>query len=123
MDYRALQKSTDEELMTQLRSGHHDALAVILDRYQRLVWSVAKRIVHDSGEAEDVVQIVFLDLFRKVELFDPERGTLKVPLFNWPTRRPSIVGITCNAGGFTTRPRSRKTWLSLVYPRAHLILG
>ncbi len=64
--------------MTQLRSGHHDALAVILDRYQRLVWSVAKRIVHDSGEAEDVVQIVFLDLFRKVELFDPQRGTLKV---------------------------------------------
>jgi RNA polymerase sigma-70 factor, ECF subfamily len=78
MDYCALQKSTDEELMIHLRSGHHDALAVIVDRYQRLVWSVAKRIVHDSGEAEDVVQIVFLDLFRKVELFDPQRGTLKV---------------------------------------------
>ena len=78
MDYRALQNSTDEELMTHLRSGQHDALAVIVDRYQRLVWSVAKRIVHDSGEADDVAQIVFLDLFRKVELFDPQRGTLKV---------------------------------------------
>ncbi len=78
MEYGALQKSTDEELMTHLRSGHHDALAIIVDRYQRLVWSVAKRIVHDAGEAEDVVQIVFLDLFQKVELFDPLRGTLKV---------------------------------------------
>jgi RNA polymerase sigma-70 factor, ECF subfamily len=78
MQYRALQNSSDEELMIHLQAGHHDALAVIVDRYQRLVWSVAKRIVHDGGEAEDVVQIVFLELFQKVELFDPQRGTLKV---------------------------------------------
>jgi RNA polymerase sigma-70 factor (ECF subfamily) len=78
MQYRGLQKSSDEELMSHLQAGHHDALAVIVDRYQRLVWSVAKKIVHDSGEAEDVVQIVFLELFQKVELFDPSRGTLKV---------------------------------------------
>lgn len=64
--------------MRSLRSGQHDALAVIVDRYQRLVWSVAQKIVHDEGEAEDVVQIVFLELFEKIELFDPERGTLKV---------------------------------------------
>jgi RNA polymerase sigma-70 factor (ECF subfamily) len=78
MQYRGLQKSSDEELMSHLQAGHHDALAVIVDRYQRLVWSVAKKIVHDGGEAEDVVQIVFLELFQKVELFDPSRGTLKV---------------------------------------------
>jgi RNA polymerase sigma-70 factor (ECF subfamily) len=78
MQYRTLQTSSDEELMLYLQSGHHDALAVIVDRYQRLVWSVAKKIVHDPGEAEDVAQIVFLELFRKVELFDPQRGTLKV---------------------------------------------
>ena len=78
MEYLALQGSSDEELMVHLQAGHHDALAVIVDRYQRLVWSVAKKIVHDGGEAEDVVQIVFLELFQKVELFDPQRGTLKV---------------------------------------------
>jgi RNA polymerase sigma-70 factor, ECF subfamily len=78
VEYRALQGSSDEELMIHLLAGHHDALAVIVDRYQRLVWSVAKRIVHDAGEAEDLVQIVFLELFKKVDLFDPGRGTLKV---------------------------------------------
>jgi RNA polymerase sigma-70 factor (ECF subfamily) len=78
MEYPAMQGSSDEELMIHLQAGHHDALAVIVDRYQRLVWSVAKRIVHDGGEAEDVVQIVFLELFKKMELFDPRRGTLKV---------------------------------------------
>ena len=61
----ALQGSSDEELMVHLQAGHHDALAVIVDRYQRLVWSVAKKIVHDGGEAEDVVQIVFLELFQE----------------------------------------------------------
>ena len=64
--------------MDCLRYGRHDALAVIVERYQRLVWSVAQKIVHDEGEAEDVVQIVFLELFQKLELFDPQRGTLKV---------------------------------------------
>jgi RNA polymerase sigma-70 factor (ECF subfamily) len=76
--YRQLQSSSDEELMTHLRGGHHDALAVIVDRYQRLVWSVAQKIVHDESEAEDVVQIVFLEYFQKMELFNPARGTLKV---------------------------------------------
>ena len=48
-----MQSSSDEELMMHLRGGYHDALAVIVDRYQRLVWSVAQKIVHDESEAED----------------------------------------------------------------------
>jgi len=75
---RDLPSLSDEELMMHVRVGHHDALAVLIDRYQRLVWSVAQRIVHDPGEAEDLVQVIFLELFQKVELFDPARGTLKV---------------------------------------------
>lgn len=78
LTYRQLQSLSDEDLMTHLRAGHHDALAVIVDRYQRLVWSVAQKIVHDESEAEDVVQIVFLEFFQKMELFNPARGTLKV---------------------------------------------
>ncbi len=76
--YRQLQSLTDSELMSELRAGHHDSIAVILDRYQRLVWSIARKVLHDEGEAEDIVQVVFTELFQKVELFDPERGTLKV---------------------------------------------
>ncbi len=64
--------------MAHLRLGHHDAVAVILERYQRMVWSIAQKTLHDEGEAEDIVQIVFMELFQKVALFDPARGTLKV---------------------------------------------
>jgi RNA polymerase sigma-70 factor (ECF subfamily) len=73
-----LQEASDLELVRHLLSGDDDAFAVIVDRYQRLVFSVAIRIVKDEGEAEEVVQIVFMDIFRKMEKFDPSRGTLKM---------------------------------------------
>lgn len=72
------QQQSDAELVHSLLSGNDDALAVIVDRYQRLVFSIALRIVKDEGEAEDVVQIVFLDIFRNAAQFDPSRGTLKM---------------------------------------------
>jgi RNA polymerase sigma-70 factor (ECF subfamily) len=78
-----MQVLSDEELMAHAQAGHHDALAVIVNRYQRLVWGVAAKIVHDPSEAEDVVQIVFADLFQKMALFDPRRGTLKVWLMQF----------------------------------------
>jgi hypothetical protein len=51
---------SDEELIKAVTAGHHDALTVLFDRYHRLVFSVAFRIVRDPGEAEEVVQTVSL---------------------------------------------------------------
>ncbi len=78
MPFVQLQQQSDAELVRSLLSGKDDALAVIVDRYQRLVFSIALRIVKDEGEAEDVVQIVFLDVFRNAAQFDASRGTLKM---------------------------------------------
>ncbi len=61
---------SDGELMAHLQTGCNDALAAILfDRYHRLVLSIALKIVRDSGEAEDVMQSVFLEIFRSVAQF------------------------------------------------------
>lgn len=68
---------SDEELMDCLRSGSHEALTVLFDRYHRLVFSIALRIVRDPGEAEEVVQTVFLDIFRTAANFDIRKGILK----------------------------------------------
>lgn len=68
-------KSRRHRTRSPLLYGNDDALAVVVDRYQRLVFSVALRIVKDEGEAEDVVQIVFLDVFRNAGKFYPEHGT------------------------------------------------
>lgn len=82
-----LQKLSDAELVQELASGSDDAFAVIVDRYQRLVFSVALRIVKDKGEAEDLVQSVFVDVFKNMGQFDPARGTLKVWLLQYAYSR------------------------------------
>ena len=73
--------------MAQLQGGCNDALAVLFDRYHRLVLSIALKIVRDSGEAEDVMQSVFLEIFRSVAQFDPARGTTKVWILQYAYHR------------------------------------
>lgn len=75
--YTELVSFSDDELMLSLQEGHHDALAVLFDRYHKLVYSVASRILHDAGEAEDLMQSVFLEIFRSAAQFDSSRGTTK----------------------------------------------
>ncbi len=78
-----LATAIDNDLAHELLLGNGEALAVLVDRYQRLVFSIALRIVRDVGEAEDLVQVVFMEIFRKVRLFDPSRGTFKVWLLRY----------------------------------------
>lgn len=73
-----VQEVSDDDLVKYWLCGNDDAFAAIVDRYQRLVFSIAVRIVRDEAEAEDVVQTVFLDIFKQVGKFDPSRGILKV---------------------------------------------
>lgn len=80
-------KLSDEELTHHVATGRHDALAVLFDRYHRLVFDVALRIVRDPGEAEDVVQNVFLDVFRAMANFDSRKGILKVWLLQYAYHR------------------------------------
>ena len=77
----------DEELMAHLQAGHGDALAVLFDRYHRLVLSIALKIVRDPAEAEDVMQNVFLEIFRSVAQFDPARGTTKTWVLQYAYHR------------------------------------
>lgn len=73
----------DGELVRLLVAGDHDAMAVIFDRYYRLVMSVALRIIRDVQEAEDVVQTVFTDFYQKAEIFDETKGNLKTWLLQY----------------------------------------
>ena len=77
MSFVELQDLSDEELMDRLKDGQSDGLAVLFDRYEKLVLSIALKIVRDPGEAEDVTQTVFLDVFRAVAQFDPAKAVLR----------------------------------------------
>jgi len=73
--------------MVRVTSGWQDALSVLFDRYHRLVFSVALRIVRDPGEAEEVVQTVYLDIFRAAANFDPHKGIFKVWILQYAYHR------------------------------------
>jgi RNA polymerase sigma-70 factor (ECF subfamily) len=75
---KELQAIPDDLVMAHLSSGHDDALAVLFDRYHRLVLKVALKILRDTGEAEDLLQNVFLEIYKAAAQFDPARGTTKV---------------------------------------------
>jgi RNA polymerase sigma-70 factor (ECF subfamily) len=87
LSWSQLREEDDSILMAQLVAGNGDAFAVIVDRYRRLVLSVAFRIVRNAAEAEDIVQNVFLDIFRVAGQFDPSRGSLKVWILQYAYTR------------------------------------
>jgi len=72
-----LVRPSDEDLMIELRAPNAEALGTLFQRYARLAHSVARRILHDNGEAEDAVQETFLYLYRKAGSFDPNKGSAK----------------------------------------------
>jgi|ERR1039458_34866 RNA polymerase sigma-70 factor (ECF subfamily) len=85
--FAKLKDLNDGELMAHLQGGCNDALAVLFDRYHRLVLSIALKIVRDSGEAEDVMQSVFLEIFRSAAQFDSAKGTTKVWILQYAYHR------------------------------------
>src|SRR5258708_30860843 len=87
MGLATVQKRSDEELMHVLQGGSQDALAVLFERYYRLVFHTAVGIVRDRSEAEDVMQDVFLEIYRDAAKFDPARGKLRTWLLQYAYHR------------------------------------
>jgi RNA polymerase sigma-70 factor, ECF subfamily len=78
---------SDHELASALQNGCNDALAVLFERHNGLVFRIARSIVKDDGEAEETVQQVFLDLFRAIAQFHPEKGSFKSWLLQFAYHR------------------------------------
>jgi RNA polymerase sigma-70 factor (ECF subfamily) len=66
----------DMRLVARIRAGDQSALSELYDRYSSVVYGVALRILQDTGAAEDLLQDIFLQLWRKPEAFDSSRGSL-----------------------------------------------
>lgn len=82
-----LRNLSDETVMAHLKQGHDDALTVLFERYHRLVFSIAVKVLRDEGEAEDVTQNVFLEVFRNAVQFDPQKGSTKAWLLQYAYHR------------------------------------
>jgi RNA polymerase sigma-70 factor (ECF subfamily) len=67
---------TDRDLVMRLQRGDQQALEQLYDRYAKTVYSIANRILRDSSEAEDIVQEIFLQVWRMPESFVVSEGGL-----------------------------------------------
>lgn len=68
-------KRSDTELYLELQKGHQAALGTLYDRYARLIYTIALKVLKNPQEAEDLTQDIFLNLYQK-QNYDPTRGSL-----------------------------------------------
>jgi RNA polymerase sigma-70 factor (ECF subfamily) len=78
---------SDEQLLARAQLRDREALAELFDRYADLAFAIAFRILRDRGEAEDLVQDIFLKLFRTPHSFDPEKGSARTWVVQFIYRR------------------------------------
>ncbi|HET7421838.1 MAG TPA: sigma-70 family RNA polymerase sigma factor [Candidatus Dormibacteraeota bacterium] len=72
-----MRNAPDAELAARLAARDESALGELYDRYGALAYSLAMRILDDSGKAEDVVQEAFVKLWNGAARFDESRGSLR----------------------------------------------
>lgn len=63
----------DTALASALAEGQEDAVRELYRRFGRLVFTVALRVLHDRGRAEEATQQTFVQAWRHAESFDPGR--------------------------------------------------
>ena len=68
-------EASDADLVGRVASGDGSALELLWERYARPCAALARRLVVDEGLAQDVVQEVFLALWRQPARYDAERGS------------------------------------------------
>jgi RNA polymerase sigma-70 factor, ECF subfamily len=66
----------DAALLVQVQRREERAMASLFDRYSRVVYSVALRVLRDPASAEDVLQEVFMQIWRNPDGFVATRGSL-----------------------------------------------
>ena len=67
---------SDWSLLERVVQRDESALSALYDRYSGLVFSEAKRVLGDTGAAEEILQDLFYQIWRTAERFDAARGSL-----------------------------------------------
>jgi len=66
---------SDEQVLRRICLGDGEAFAILFRRYARIAYGIGRRMLRDSAEADDLVQDVFLYIYRKCGVYDPAKGT------------------------------------------------
>src|SRR6476646_952235 len=96
-------READRALIARVEKRDAEALSLLYDRHAGRLLGLAQRILGDTGEAEEVLQEVFLHVWKAAATFDASRG----PVLAWlrvatrsrsidrlRSRRPGKIGAT-----------------------------
>jgi len=75
-------RESDQDLLQRIAKKQDIALSELYDRHSKLLFSMALTILHDTDDAEDVLQEVFVQVWRKAAQYQPDLGAPK----NWLVR-------------------------------------
>ncbi len=84
---RELAHLSDEALVALAARSDRTAFAELYDRYGRVAWGLALRILRDEALAEDAVQEAFLQVWRSASRFVPERSAARTWILTVVHRR------------------------------------
>ena len=90
-----MKKYSEEELIYRLKNRDQLAFSYLYDNYSGALYSIILQILQESESANDVLQEVFINIWRKIESYDPAKGRL----FTW------MLNIARNASIDTLRSK------------------
>ncbi len=65
----------DQAILQRVANGDGNAVEDCLNKYGGLVWSLARRMLRNSEDAEDAVQEIFVDIWKNAERFDESKSS------------------------------------------------
>lgn len=71
---RCLRELDDQTLIDRIVRGEERALAELYERFAPRAFGVARRVLRSDGDAEDVVQDTFIEIWRSATRYDPRRA-------------------------------------------------
>lgn len=74
---QAFEQESDSRLVQRVASQDESALAALYDRHSGALYSLLRRILRDESASEEVLQDVFMHLWRIAPRFDQQRGELR----------------------------------------------
>jgi RNA polymerase sigma-70 factor (ECF subfamily) len=77
----SIEASDAEQLLIQVVTGDREALSQLFRRFAKPIRSVGRRVLRDEAEADDLVQEVFLYIYRKSTLFDSSKSSARSWIF------------------------------------------
>ena len=108
---------SDELLVASVGEGDREAISQLFARFAKAIRDVGRRILRDEGEADDLVQEVFLYIYRKSSLFDRTKSSARSWIFQIAytqafLRRRKLKSHGLYASGITDNPREIVPWAS-----------